>query len=276
MNKAENENSINRHEAMPQSESVEDRPSGESNREMEGLLRNYKSDKVHSVENETDTALHSGTKRLENAASLGYKPEDVSRLAAERGVDSRLNENQRAIEQLGSDTTQRIEAVKPREKVENKAEREKVMEQSQEQRGNMITNFMTSEIASNGLDLIPFAGSGKMVVESIAGKTLSGRKLTGKERIIHGAIGAGSLALDFTGIGEAKDIALLAGKSIGLVEKVGVKLAERGALKSAKVFEITSKFMAGHPQLTAQAEKFAEGQIKKGIQSIKDYRKQAA
>lgn len=276
MNSAEQENSINRQENLPHREAAETQTPSEFNKELEGLLNNHKKERLNSVNTDVDASLHGAEHRLDNAASLGYKPEEVARLAAERGVESRLAENQQSIRELGMQTTQRLEAVAPREQVENRAERERIMEQFQEKRGNMLTNFMSSEMASNSLDLVPFAGSGKMIVESIAGKTLAGKKLTGKDRIIHGAIGAGSLALDFTGIGEAKNVAIIAGKSVGLVEKVGVKLAERGALKSAKVFEITSKFMAEHPQLVAHAEQFAEAKLREGIKSIKDYRQQAA
>jgi hypothetical protein len=275
MNQAENEN-INRLETLPQRESAETQSSAEFNSEMEGLFNNYKKDKVKSVDMQTAEVFQSGHKRLENASTIGYSPEELARLKTEKGVGARLSKNQQAIERLGSDTKRKIESVTSGESAEAGEQRERIMEQFQEKRGNMLTNFMTSEMASNGLDLVPFAGSGKMIVESISGKTLSGRKLSGKERIIHGAIGAGSLALDFTGIGEVKDVALIAGKSVGLVEKLGVKLAERGALKSAKVFEVTSKFMAEHPQLVAQAETFAEAKIKEGIKSIKDYRKQEA
>lgn len=276
MNASENENPINRQEIKPHSESVETQTSSEFNRELEGLLENHKSDRLHNVDTEIEAAMHGVDGKLESAASLGYKPAELNRLMAERGTDSRLTENQQAVRQLGIDTRRRLEAVGHGERTENQAERERIMDQFQEKRGNMLTNFMTSEMASNGLDLVPFAGSGKMIVESITGKTLSGNKLTGKDRVIHAAIGAGSLALDFTGIGEAKDVALITGKSVGLVEKVSVKLAERGALKSAKVFEITSKFMAEHPQLVGRAEQYTELKLREGIQSIKDYRSQAA
>jgi hypothetical protein len=158
---------------------------------------------------------------------------------------------------------------------EDQEQRESTIEKFQEERGTMLTDILTSEMTSNSLDLVPFAGGGKMMVESIAGKTLSGEELSGKDRIIHGAMGAGSLALDFTGIGEAKDVAVITGKSIGLVEKVGAKLAEKGSVNGAKIFERSAQFMADHSQLTSQAEQFAEGKIREQIQDIKDYRAEA-
>ncbi len=279
MNPGEKENQINRQELGQPSEPVEAKASGEMGQRPEQLLQNYKTEKLRGVDTEANAVLHSENAKLEGVASLGYSPEQIAQLEASHGLTGQLEQNQRQVEQLDAETKSRIEAVtgaKNPEQAENKTEREKVIEQAQEKRGNMLTNFLTSEIASNGMDLVSFAGSGKMVVESISGKTLAGKKLTGKDRIIHGAIGAGSLLLDFTGIGEAKDLTIIAGKSLGLVEKAGVKLAERGALKSAKVFEVTAKFMAEHPQLVARAEQFAEAKIKEQIQNIKDYRKQAA
>jgi hypothetical protein len=287
MNSAENEQNPNRMEAAPRRETGEV-STAEQNRELQRLFENYKGEKIQTVDNETQIALQSPNKRLESAASIGYAPEQIQQFKQEQGIDIQLDQNRQQIEFLGNDVRTKIEAVKSEEtateipptaqieQMENQAEREKTIEQFQEKRGDLLTNVLTSEMTSNGLDLVPFAGSGKMIVESISGKTLTGRKLTGKERIIHGAMGAGSLALDFTGIGEAKDAAIIAGKSIGLVEKVGAKLAERGAIKGARIFLTTGKFMAEHPQLTARAEQFAEMKIREQIRSIKDYRAQAA
>lgn len=159
--------------------------------------------------------------------------------------------------------------------LENQEQKESTIEKFQEERGGMLTDIMTSEITSNSLDLVPFAGGGKMMVESIAGKTLFGEELSGKDRIIHGAMGAGSLALDFTGIGEAKDAAIIAGKSVGLVEKMGAKLAEKGSVNGAKIFERSAQFMTDHPQLTYRAEQFAEEKIREQIQNINNYRAEA-
>lgn len=114
-----------------------------------------------------------------------------------------------------------------------------------------------------------------MIVESIAGKSLNGEKLSGKERIMRAAMAAGSLALDFTGIGEAKDVAVIGGKSIGLILKAGTMLAERGVMNGAQIFKTTAEFMASHPQVTAIAEKYAEGKIREGIHQIKQYQRAA-
>ncbi len=77
---------------------------------------------------------------------------------------------------------------------------------------------------SDGADLIPFVGGVKMMGESVAGKDVAGRTLSGRERVAHGAMGAGSLALDFTGVGEVEKAGLAAEKAaIGFTEKEGAE-----------------------------------------------------
>src|SRR5207245_1690312 len=96
------------------------------------------------------------------------------------------------INELGDETQAEIQKIKTpsNESAENK-ERERIMERFQEKRGNALTRVMTSEVVSNGLDLVPFAGGGKMLLESVSRKTLSGQELKGRDRVIHAAIGAG-------------------------------------------------------------------------------------
>ena len=101
---------------------------------------------------------------------------------------------------------------------------------------------------------------------------MSGNKLSGKERIIHGALGAASLLLDFTGVGEIGKAGVLAGRSVGLLEKVGAKLGTKGAAKSARVIEKTVKFMVNHPELTKRAEKYADKKIHKTKNTVKEYK----
>ncbi len=156
-------------------------------------------------------------------------------------------------------------------KLESREQQAEIITEAQEARGGIAKNLLTSEIVSNGLDVLPFAGSGKMVVEAVYGGTLSGRELSGKDRIIHGAMGAGMLALDFTGVGEAIE---LGGKAIPLVEKIGASLAEKGAIKGAAIFTKTAEFMGRHPELTAKAEAYAEGELRGVITQIKDYQKE--
>ena len=144
-----------------------------------------------------------------------------------------------------------------------------IMEKAVERRGNLAKDILTSEVVNNGLDILPFAGSGKMIVEAAYGGTLSGKEISGKDRIIHGAIGAGMLALDFTGIGEAGRLLELSGKALPLVERIGAKLAEKGVVKGAAIFAKTSEFMARHPELVARAEKMAETKIRQHLARLK-------
>lgn len=158
-----------------------------------------------------------------------------------------------------------IESTAESEESKEQQETMEAMEEGRKRRGELAKNIFTSEIVSNGLDVLPFAGSGKMIVESVYGSTLSGKELSGKDRIIHGAIGAGMLALDFTGIGEVGRAFEFAGKSLPLVEKVGATLAEKGAVKGAAIFAKTGEFMARHPQLVTRAEKYAEGKVREHL-----------
>jgi len=143
--------------------------------------------------------------------------------------------------------------------LENQEKKRSIMEHFGGERGEMLKGLLTSEVTSNGLDMVPFVGGGKMLTESIWGSKLTGEKLSGKERIIHGAMGAGILALDFTGAGE---LLSLTGKSPELVQKIGSKLAEKGMASGAKIFEKSAAFMAEHPDLTRKAEEYAQAKIK--------------
>lgn len=154
-----------------------------------------------------------------------------------------------------------LEQVESEQTMESQEQFE-AMEEGRERRGELAKNIFTSEIVSNGLDVLPFAGSGKMIVESVYGGTLSGKELTGKDRIIHGAIGAGMLAVDFTGVGAAGRALSMSGRSLPLVEKIGATLAEKGVVKGAAIFAKTGEFMAKHPQLVARAEKYADTKIR--------------
>src|SRR3989344_1307751 len=147
--------------------------------------------------------------------------------------------------------------------------REVTMDAGREKRAGLARRIFTSEIVSNGLDVLPIAGSGKMLLEAIYGDTLAGKELNGKDRIIHGAIGAGMLPLDFIGVGEAGRVINLSGKALPLVEKLGAKLAEKGAVRGAMVFAKTSEFMARHPEAVAKAERLVESKIRQHLASAR-------
>jgi hypothetical protein len=98
---------------------------------------------------------------------------------------------------------------------------------------------------SRGADWVPVVGSAKMVGESVAGKRLDGRRLSGTDRVRHGATGAAFMAADMTGVGEVtrlgkagmiaarlgeQEVARAAGRQMS---KEGGKLYERGRQRAA-------------------------------------------
>lgn len=244
-------------------------------------LEKLKDKTVHSIEGEALKTKEDGVSNLNQTLhSYDLPDEEVASIREESQVDANLKSNSEEIDELASSTAEQIKSVgevskseQSQETQEGDIEKERTIESFQEKRGTIITNLLTSETVNNGLNLVPFAGGGKMLVESISGKELSGKKLTGKQRIIHGAIGAGSLALDFTGIGEVSKAGVFAGRSVGLIEKVGLGLAEKGAVRSARVFQKTAEFMAKHPELTAKAESYADNKIRGVVTKIKDYKR---
>lgn len=73
------------------------------------------------------------------------------------------------------------------------------------------------------IDIIPFIGGGKMCIEVIAKKDMTGMELKGGVRVFHTILALGSLALDATtGVG-------------GSAARVGVKFFSKGFLKRGAV-----------------------------------------
>lgn len=64
-------------------------------------------------------------------------------------------------EKPGTDVESAVEGQESKEQQETM----EAMEEGRERRGELAKNIFTSEIVSNGLDVLPFAGSGKMIVE---------------------------------------------------------------------------------------------------------------
>jgi hypothetical protein len=83
-----------------------------------------------------------------------------------------------------------------------------------------VARLVKSEELSQIADATPFVGGTKKVIESIAGKTLSGEDLSGKDRLKHGVGGAVDLGLDLTAVGEVKKGARLAYVGKRIVEGV--------------------------------------------------------
>ncbi|MCX6745239.1 MAG: hypothetical protein NTX82_06995 [Candidatus Parcubacteria bacterium] len=258
----------NKREKMPQPEAVEGKVGIEKKGTLSERFPQYADKTLKSITATTEATLEGGAAKLKGTGSIGYSVDQIRKFMQEKGIDTQLLEVANRIKEQAKLSKDKIQEVSASESAESQAEKEKTMEKFQAKRGGMIKDILTSEIVSSGLDLVPFAGGGKMLVESIAGGTLSGQQMTGKERIIHGALGAGSLVIDFIGIGEIEKGGLLVGKGIVLVEKAGSKLAQKGIIKGAKIFETTAKFMAKNPQLVEKAELFAEAQIKKQAKNI--------
>lgn len=168
-------------------------------------------------------------------------------------------------------SAEREEKAQPGSPEKTAEERERAMEEAGEKRTSVLKDAL-----STAADLLPFAGGAKMTAEAFAGKTATGEKMTGRARTIHGVMGVASLALDFTGIGEAGKAVGLVGKSVEFVGKMGVKLGERGALQAAELFAKTAAFMAEHPEAVVKAEQWAEGKIREHVtaqvKNIADYR----
>ncbi|GEM_PF-3439409 len=149
------------------------------------------------------------------------------------------------------------------------------MESFRKKREGILADEFSSVMVSNELNSVPFWGSGKMALEAVVGKSVEGKKMTGKERIIHAAMAAGSLALDFVDAKEM-DRVMIVGKGVALMEKIGSQLANRGAVRGARIFVATAEFMARNPEITARVELLAEEQIRRQIKKIEEYKKKMA
>jgi hypothetical protein len=103
-----------------------------------------------------------------------------------------------------------------------KLEKQKVIEKAQEKRGSLGVRTLSS-----GIDFIPVVGGVKMTAEAIVGKRWggAGKKMNGTQRLIHGAVGVGSIVLDAT------DVVDLGG---GTVAEEGLKVAGKGAEMAAE------------------------------------------
>ena len=126
-----------------------------------------------------------------------------------------------------------------------------------------------SKIIAAGMDLVPLLGGIKQLNEAIDGETITGQKLSGKKRIVHGLVGVGSFALDLIGIGEGAKALKVGGKSVGLVKAAAKKLGTGGASKSAALLEKSAVFMAKNPELVRTAENVVQYHLDDGIRYVK-------
>jgi len=139
--------------------------------------------------------------------------------------------------------------------------KKRIMEESSEKRSGVLNEYMSSEIVSTGLNMVPYVGGPKMVHEAITGRHMTGKGLKGVERVIHAGVGAASISADFLGGGELASQLKLEGESALVVGKVGKVLMEKEEESKGRVFERTSKFMADHPEETAEAERYGDKRI---------------
>lgn len=149
-------------------------------------------------------------------------------------------------------------------------DKEKIFEGARENRGGILRDFFTSSVLNNRLDETPIVRGGKKVAEAIAGADLQGGGLDGKQRIIHAAVGAGSLVMDITGVDENSEVVV--GKSVGWVSKLGGMFAQRGMDKVARILARTAEFMEAHPTLTRDIEGYLDMQVKAAIRDVEGYK----
>lgn len=147
-------------------------------------------------------------------------------------------------------------------------DRKKILEESGEKRSGILNEFMTSEVVNQGLNVVPYVGGTKMVHESIVGRDMSGKELSGAKRVIHGGVGAASMTLDFVSPGLEKpgmafgaNVVKTEGETALIMGKIGETISDKGDEKSGRVFARTGKFMADHPEDTSEAERYADRRI---------------
>lgn len=239
-------------------ETLEESDMGEQlkvNQEKIETLREETNKRIVEIIAEESAGISSVETRNVEVAGTEYPAKSISEQAEAIGADAGKGAGNPS-EQNGAESEKRNE----------------VMEGAQKERGEMLKDVLTSPTVSGGLDLVPFAGGGKMVVEAAYGETFSGKELTGSDRVIHAGVGAASVALDCTGIGEVEKGAIIIGKSAVLIEKAGVKLAEKSATEgTAKIFAKTAEFMVEHPDITKRVEQVAEIKIREQINKINEY-----
>lgn len=115
------------------------------------------------------------------------------------------------------------------------------------------------KLAMEAVDFVPVVGSAKMLGEGLAGKTMSGEKLTKSKRLWHTAQGAAFLALDLTGVGAAAAEGMKAGRvvtrSAALMRKTGMAREVYSSVYK------TGKFLIDNPIAAKVADKAFEKAI---------------
>lgn len=135
------------------------------------------------------------------------------------------------------------------------------------------------QLLSTGLDILPFVGGAKIMVEGAVGKNLVGEDLSLKKRALYVGEGALWLTVDAVAIGAG---AVSAGAGAGVVETAGLALkapkaaklitrsaavirATKGAGKGSRAVYNVGRFLVEHPTIAKQADKV----VARGVEARK-------
>ncbi len=138
------------------------------------------------------------------------------------------------------------------------------------------------QLLSTGLDILPFVGGAKMMVEGAVGKNMVGENLDAKQRALYVAegalwetvdvvaLGAGAVTAPAGGEGgllvEGAAMALKAPKAAKLLTRgAAVIRAAKGAGKGSRAIYSAGRFLVEHPELAAKADKL----VARGVEARK-------
>lgn len=145
------------------------------------------------------------------------------------------------------------------ERREVSPEAREAMAAAQQERAGLFRRVMTSEITSTLMNLVPVAGGVKMTIEAGYGQTLDEKALSGRERLIHGAVGLGTAALDtLGGVSRVARGAKNAGKSVSALQYLAGMLKGGGSENSARLLAVTVDLMNRNPAVVEAAERAAD------------------
>ncbi len=137
-------------------------------------------------------------------------------------------------------------------------------------------------LLSTGLDILPFVGGAKMMVEGAVGKNLVGEDLSAKSRVMYAAEGGLWLVVDCVALGAGAVTAPAGGEGGMLVEGAAMALkapkaaklltrgaavirATKGAGKGSRAIYSVGRFLVEHPSIAKQADKV----VARGIEARK-------
>lgn len=247
-------------------------------------LTALKSERIENIDDDISMAIKKPNEVLEQAASsMGLSEEELGKMESGLSVKMELEETNAEIARLGEnykgkivdvDTGTETRSEDTVESPEITPEKQEIMDRAGEQRAGLFKR-VAYKILDVGSDIAPIISGGKEIYKGVKGES-NGEKLTTKERIVHGALGAAYIALDLVGIGEGREAAVAAGKGIVAVEKLAVYAAKKGKNKLANIFTKTAEFMANNPAITAKVEAQIDKHINRQIKNLRNYGSQYA